>query len=366
MRFALILLLALTARADDFLMQQASGTSRNPAAAPMPMLMSMRANWMLMLHGQAYLVRANDSGPRGASKTFSTNWLMASASRSFGGGTLMFRSMLSFEPATISGRKYPELFQTGETAFGKSLIDAQHPHDFFMELAAEYARPIGGATAYLYLAPVGDPALGPVAFPHRDSAMEIPQAPIGHHFLDSTHIAFNVVTAGMKRGPLTLEASAFHGREPDEKRYDVEGGRIDSWSARVTFDPSPNWTAQVSTGHLHHPEALDPHDVQRTTASVEYSNAFSSTSLIYGHSEKNSWVAESVLHRGMNYVTGRGEIVDKDFRIKALTLGYTRDLVPGAGIGTNVTLYSIPDSAKPDYGSSPRAVYVFVRLRGSM
>jgi hypothetical protein len=272
--------------------------------------------------------------------------------------------MLSLEPATV-GKTYPELFQTGETIDGRPIVDAQHPHDFFMELAAEYAHPFAGGTiGYVYAAPVGDPALGPVAYPHRASASEIPQAPLSHHFQDSTHIAASVVTLGAQNGVFGYAVSGFHGREPDENRWDIDSGRIDSWSTRVTFDPSPNWTAQVSTGHLHQPEALDPHDVQRTTASVAYSNAFSSTSLIYGHSEKNSWVAESVLHFGMNYLTGRGEIVDKDFRIKALTLGYTRDVVPGAGIGANVTLYSIAESVKAEYGSSPRSLYLFVRLRG--
>src|SRR5437764_10079469 len=170
---------ALHAQTSDLPMEQASGTGRNPDAAPMSMLMTSAGRWTLALHAQAFLDRANDSGPRGGKKTFSTNWMMGTASRPLGGGTLAFRTMLSLEPATISQRKYPELFQTGETAFGKQLIDGQHPHDFFMELAAEYVHSLGRhAFGYLYIAPVGDPALGPVGFPHRDSAAEIPQAPL--------------------------------------------------------------------------------------------------------------------------------------------------------------------------------------------
>lgn len=348
---------------SDLLMRQASGTGMNPQAAPMEMSMTHHGDWMLMLHGQAFVSDVQQSGPRGADKFFSANWGMAMADRKLGDGHLMLRAMLSLEPATV-GKKYPELFQTGETLDNRPIVDAQHPHDFFMELAAEYARPLTGNTiGYIYAAPVGDPALGPVAYPHRASASELPQATLSHHLQDSTHIAGSVITLGAQRGALGYAFSGFHGREPDENRWDINTGRIDSWSARVTFDPSPNWSAQVSTGHLHHPEALEPGDVQRTTASVAYSNAFSSTSLIYGHSEGNSFVAESVLHFGMNYVTGRGEVVDKAFRVKALTLGYTRDLLPGAGVGTNVTLYSIPDSGKAEYGSSPRAYYLFVRLR---
>ncbi len=352
--------------ASELLMRQASGTSMNPQAAPMPMSMTQHGDWMLMLHGEAFISDVQQSGPRGADKFFSTNWGMAMADRKLGDGHLMLRTMLSLEPATV-GKKYPELFQTGETIDNQPIVDAQHPHDFFMELAAEYARPLTGNTVgYVYAAPVGDPALGPVAYPHRASALEIPQATLSHHLQDSTHIAASVITLGAQSGALGYAFSGFHGREPDENRWNIDSGRIDSWAARVTLDPTPNWTAQMSTGHLHHPEALEIRDVQRTTASVAYSNAFSSTSIIYGHSEGNSWVAESVLHFGMNYVTGRGEVVDKAFRVKALTLGYTRDLLPGAGIGTNVTLYSIPDSAKPEYGSSPRSYYLFIRLRGSM
>jgi len=347
---------------SDLLMRQASGTSMNPESAPMQMSMTHHGDWMLMLHGHAFLNDVQQTGPRGGDKFFSTNWAMAMADLKLGDGHLILRTMLSLEPLTV-GSKYAELFQTGETLHHQPIVDAQHPHDFFMELAAEYARPLAGNTiGYVYAAPVGDPALGPVAYPHRASAAEIPQATLSHHLQDSTHIAGSVITLGAQSGPLGYAFSGFHGREPDENRWDLDTGRIDSWSTRVTFDPTPNWTAQVSTGHLHHPEALEPRDVQRTTASVAYSNAFSSTSVIYGHSEGNSFVAESVLHFGMNYVTGRGEIVDKAFRVKALTLGYTRDVVPRAGIGTNVTVYSIPDTAKTEYGSSPRAVYVFVRV----
>ncbi|HEX3583430.1 MAG TPA: hypothetical protein VH087_16790 [Thermoanaerobaculia bacterium] len=356
---------------SELLMRQASGTSMNPqsasTAAPMQMSMTQHGGWMLMLHGQAFISDVQQTGPRGGDKFFSTNWGMAMADRKLGDGHLMLRSMLSLEPATV-GDEYPELFQTGETLHGRPIVDAQHPHDFFMEIAAEYARPLTSSTiGYIYAAPVGDPALGPVAYPHRASASEIPQATLSHHLQDSTHIAASVITLGAQSGALGYAFSGFHGREPDEDRWDIDTGRIGSWSARVTFDPTPHWTAQVSTGHLHHPEALEARDAQRTTASVAYSNAVSSTSFIYGYSEgSSSWVAESVLHFGMNYVTGRGEVVDKAFRVKALTLGYTRDVFPGAGIGTNVTLYSIPAFATAEYGSSPRSYYLFVRLRGSM
>jgi hypothetical protein len=287
--------------------------------------------------------------------------------------------MLSLEPATI-GKKYPELFQTGETIGGRPIVDAQHPHDFFMELAAEYAHPINATTtAYLYAAPVGDPALGPVAYPHRASAAEIPQATLAHHLQDSTHIAASVITIGAQSGMFGYAVSGFHGREPDEKRWDIDTGSIDSWSARMTFDPTPNWTAQVSTGHLKSPEATEPgRDAQRTTASIAYSKDGWDSSLIFGRNrDLNSVTAESVLQFAeRNYVTGRAEVVDKDelfanqnvYRIKALTVGYSRDVFTTPlliAIGGNVTVYSIPDAIKAAYGSGAHSVYVFARVRAA-
>jgi Cu/Ag efflux protein CusF len=382
---------------STLLMRQASGTGMNPAAASMHMTMTQRGDWMLMLHGLAFVSQVAQSGPRGGDKFFSTNWIMGMADRSLGGGHLMLRSMLSLEPLTV-GDKYPELFQTGETIGGRPIIDAQHPHDFFMELAAEYAHPLTDRTiGYIYAAPFGDPALGPVAYPHRSSASEIPQAALSHHVQDSTHIAGSVLTIGAQSGTLGFAVSGFHGQEPDEHRWDIDTGRIDSWSARMTFDPSPNWSMQISTGHLVHPEAAEPGDIQRTAASVAYSRLTAlgqwDTSLIFGHNRKSeghahatsSFLAESVLQfGGRNYVTGRAEAVDKDelfigqdvpheiehgsFRVKALTLGYTRDLLETHGIvgglGANVTAYSIPGAIRTYYGS-PNSAYVFVRLRGA-
>jgi hypothetical protein len=355
---------------------------------------------MLMLHGQAFLEHANDSGPRGGDKTFSTNWIMASASRPFAGGVVAFRTMLSLEPATIPNRSYPELFQTGETAYGKQLIDAQHPHDFFMELAAEYLRRAGRSTMYVYAAPVGEPALGPVAFPHRESASEIPQAPIGHHYEDSTHIAFNVITAGVVAGPVTVEGSGFHGREPDEMRWNLDdGGRIDSWSARVRLQPTSSLDLQISHGWLTHPEAVEPGYATRTTASVTYTQPLKfgqwSTTVIRGHVFKevhdrtlDAWTAETMLHLfSRHYVSARFESADKDelfphpiltvvprpalpvrvFRVKAYTAGYTFDFLrlakTNTGIGANVTRYGFPAILRGFYGPHPHSVMVFLRTR---
>jgi len=362
----------------DFLMQQGSGTATNPAAAPMAMTMTQSGDWMLMAHGNAFINAVHESGPRGDDQLFSTNWFMGSALRPLGDGRLLLRGMLSLEPAAMGERGYPELFQTGETAHGLPLIDRQHPHDFFMELAAEYARDFGNGTiGYVYAAPVGDPALGPVAYPHRASAAELPQATLAHHLEDSTHIADGVLTFGAKRGEYGFAFSGFHGAEPDENRWDIDRGGIDSWSMRATWDPSPNWSAQISTGHLNHPERLEPGNVQRSTASVSYANNGWASSLIVGSNHRSDSTTVGITAETLwqfnisNYVTARAEIVDKELperaRIRALTGGYTKDVYRSAhllgGVGGNVTIYGFPSKLKSEYGSRPLSAYLFARLR---
>jgi hypothetical protein len=372
---------------------EASGTSFNPAASPMEMIHLHARGWQFMFHGVAFVTEIQQTGPRGADKFASINWFMGEATHPMAGGTFSVRSMLSLDPATITGERYPELFQTGETAYGKPIIDGQHPHDLFMELALEYRRPLADKwRMWLYAAPVGDPALGPVAFPHRVSAAELPQATLGHHLEDSTHISDDVVTAGMGRGIFGLEASGFHGAEPGENRWIVQQGAMDSYSARFTVTPNARWSGQFSAGRLTRPEALEPGDQVRTEASVTYVRPYAqgdwATSAIWGRVHKtdnqanlNGYDLESVARfRGVNYVTGRIELVDKDelfaagnplyeqsFRIGAYTAGYTRDFnwVPkiATGLGANFTTYSTPGPVHLYYGQHPVEVLIFLRFR---
>jgi hypothetical protein len=388
--------------AATLLSAQASGTSVNPSSMQHDGFHWRAGRWDLMFHGAAFVNGVFESGPRGANKFFSGNWFMGTASRSAGKGAVQFRAMLSLDPATITNRHYPELFQTGETVYGRPLVDGQHPHDFFMELGVQYARPLGDSAVFnLYFAPVGDPALGPVGFPHRLSSSELPQAPLGHHLQDSSHIANEVVTTGLHFSKLGIEISGFHGAEPNEQRWNIDHGGIDSWAARLVFTPAPNWSAQVSAGRLHRPEALELDDILRSTASLSYHRPFDggywSTSLIWGRNHKtigkkdlNSYLVESVLRfRTRNYLTGRVELVDRDelfagqsnippsiaagvFRIAAYTLGYTRDVghIPGVdtGLGANFTLYTVPAAIKPSYGERPASFYLLfrIRLKGKM
>jgi hypothetical protein len=367
------------------LMNLASGTSANPAAWNMPMLMTHIGSWNTMFMGLAYIVDTQQSGPRGGDKLYSPNWFMASAEHRAGAkGAFQVDLMLSLDPATITGERYPLLFQTGETAYGRALVDAQHPHNFVMALGLHYAYELSeNTTVDFYGAPVGDPALGPVAYPHRASAAELPEATISHHLQDSTHISDDVVTVGISHKELRLEASGFHGAEPGENRWIIQQGSVDSWSTRLWYFPTKNWAAQVSVGRIAHPEALDPGDQIRSTASVSYTRGGWSSTLSWGRNHDtatqrntNSYLAESVVPVSRrNFLSGRFELADKDelfansptFRIGAYTLGYTRDIplfsYVETGIGANFSFYSLPDAIKPVYGNHPVGGNIFIRFR---
>jgi hypothetical protein len=384
----------------EIMQHSTPGTSAEPDSTAAPMLMTSRGKWWFMFHGAAFLSFQQQSGPRGYDKTFSTNWFMPMVQRELGPGQLTLRTMLSLDPATVTQRWYPELFQQGETAFGKPINDGQHPHDFFMEIAALYDLKLGRhALLSFYAAPVGDPAMGPAAFEHRTSASEDPLAALGHHLEDSTHVANDVVTAGLTYKFVRLESSGFHGREPDEFRWNVDSGKIDSWSTRLTVQPARNWSAQYSFAHLTSPEDLHPlDDTQRMTASVMYNRPLTrgnwSSLLLWGRNHSlasgenfNGYLLESTLRfAANNHIWTRMENVDRTTelllgknsepagfdeqflaRIQAYSFGYDRDfkLLPGlsTALGGQVTFYSKPAFLTPIYGQHPTGAILFVRIR---
>ena len=387
-----------------------SGTSLMPATGPGYMWHWMKDDWLIMAHGDLKVGFNHQGGARGVNKAESQNWFMLMAERKAGPGQLMLRGMFSAEPWTAPRRGFPELFQTGETFEGRPIIDAQHPHDLFMELAAAYnIRLSERVSLNFYGGPVGEPALGPVAFMHRMSAAENPAAPLGHHWQDSTHITHGVITAGVTAWRVRVESSLFHGAEPDENRKDIQKGKLDSWSGRVWFTPTPDWTMQFSYGHLVDPEALNPGNLQRLTASISHNRSWEdgnwASSLIWGrnherHGNSNAYLLESTVNfLDKNYLYTRLELVDKEgllqenifgrpglnashlvgngpdtnnhsdqaFRVGAFTFGGVRDIIAGAklrvGIGADVTFYHVPDGLKPIYGSNPSSFHVFLRMR---
>jgi hypothetical protein len=376
-----------------------SGTSWLPDASPMHAADVRFGRWTLMLHGTAFVQYDWQSGSRGGNHLGITNWAMAAASRPLGGGRLELRGMVSAEPWTVGGRGYPLLVQSGESYQGAPLHDRQHPHDLFMELAALYERPVARNLGLsLYLAPVGEPALGPVAFPHRPSAAADPLAPISHHWQDGTHITFGVVTAGVFTRALKLEASWFNGREPDEQRtgFDYSGRRLDSYSGRVTVNPGPRWSLSAWYAYLKTPEVLHPDESLHrygvsalTTQPFRRSGRWASA-LIWGANDpigsgrpSHSVVLESHLELdGTNAVFGRAEYVRKsaaelvipaalptsEYDIGALALGYLRGVgtVAGfdAGVGVRGSASFVPSRLEPVYGSrAPVGVVIYVRLR---
>ena len=251
--------------------REGSGTSWLPDDTPMYAIHRQAGAWTLMAHANAFVQYLHESGDRGSHQVGSINWFMGMADRAVGDGHLGFRGMLSLEPWTIRGCGYPDLLASGEVCQGAAIHDRQHPHDLFMELAATYDRPlVGDVRLQLYGGPVGEPALGPTAFPHRISAMPSPLAPITHHWFDATHITFGVVTGGVYGKRWKAETSVFNGREPDENRTNIDFSALDSYSGRVWFLPTNRWALQLSAGHLTEAEASHDDgsriDVNRITA----------------------------------------------------------------------------------------------------
>lgn len=374
---------ALTAPAEG------SGTARLPALeGGMHGLHLGTGNWMVMLHGDVSAKYTKATGPRGDDKFYSTSMLMAVAQTEPEWGRVQLKSMLSLEPA-MDANGYPNLFATGETAGGVPLVDRQHPHDLFMELAARVDFNIGDQTRlFLYGGPVGEPALGPSAFMHRGSAAYNPEPPIAHHWFDSTHITYGVVTAGLASDKWQIEASAFRGREPDEDRWDIETPKLDSWSVRATLNPTPNWAIQASYGELKEPEAVHPgEDEHRFTASAHYASKAVSAMLAYSAKKRvpgdtlSAWLAEvNWKLDSKNVLFGRFENVANDelfpdhhdplhdvkFRVSKFQAGYARRIPLGdtfqLALGGSVAAYAKPDALDPYYGKSPMGYTLFAKL----
>jgi hypothetical protein len=388
-----------------FVAREGSGTSWLPEQTPMLGWHRPVGGWEVMVHGNLFMQFLYEGGEvhRRSRQGGSINWLMSMARRPAGGGQVGVRAMFSAEPWTIPGCGYPDLLATGETCDGDTIHDRQHPHDLFMELAADYTRPLrGGVRWQLYAGLAGEPALGPPGFPHRLSAFPNPVAPIGHHWLDATHITYGVITTGIAGRTWNVEASAFNGREPDERRYDFDLAAVDSVSARVSVAPLPTVVMQVSAGRLNDAEAhgsLPRTDLTRATASVTFHRQVRQG---VPYSARNAWATtiawglnvetDDSTHAGLiesSYATpaghtvfGRVEMAGKPahdlhvhestevFTVGKLQLGYTRYFAPRrgveAGIGGLVSGSAVPDYLGPRYGGRIIPGFgIFLTLRPS-
>jgi hypothetical protein len=372
--------------------RDASGTSWVPDSSDMEGIHYAGENWNTMTHGFINAIYDHQGGPRGDSKTFSASMLMVMGQRALGSGTLGLRGMVSLDP--LMGKSgYPLLLQTGETADGRTpLIDRQHPHDMFMELAASYSLPLSAdSSIFGYAGLPGEPALGPPSFMHRFSGIDNPEAPISHHWFDSTHITFGVLTGGYVYRNLKIEGSVFRGREPDRYRYNIETGPLDSTAVRLSFNPTPAWALQTSVGHIVSPEKLEAdRNIDRTTASAIYNTTVNEnnwqTTLAWSRNNPNrgettdAYFLESALSlKKTHTVFGRLERVDKNelflpsdhrhhdvFRVAKLSLGYVYDFPTDKryrfGVGGLVSAYSLPSELDSVYGD-PTSYMIFVRLK---
>ncbi len=379
--------------------REGSGTSWLPDSTPMYGKMFMFGDDMLMLHGAIFPRYTNVSTRRGDDRIDAPNWIMGMYSHPFGDSAQIGgRLMMSLDPLTEGGRGYPLLFQTGESWRGQPLHDRQHPHDLFDEMSISYSQKFDSDfSAYLYFGYPGEPALGPPTFMHRLSAMDDPDAPLGHHWQDSTHVTFGVATAGLVWQNVKVEGSIFTGREPDEDRYDFDQPRFDSYSGRISWNPRQNLALQFSHGYIKSPEALEPGlKRHRTTASVIYNLPLGndrnwSNSFVWGQNhdtgegKTQSFLLESNYQRGRDTVYARWERVEKSghelvldpldesriFPVSGYTIGYVRDLSHGSGIdiglGTQFTINDRPDGLDRYYGDDlGYAFQFFLRLRPSL
>ncbi len=373
--------------------RDATGTSWMPGSTQMPEIHRTAHHWELMMHGYLMAIYDDQRGPRGDHKFFSENMFMFTAQKDIGCGTFAFRNMLCIEPATIGCHGYPLLLQTGETCNGVTpLIDRQHPHDFMMELAVVYTvRFLETDSLFAYFGYPGEPALGPPAYIHRFSAFFNPEAPITHHWLDSTHISFGVATIGFVRDWLKIDLSIFNGREPDQHRWNFDRPRFDSYCGRISINPTENIAAQISTGFLRSPEQLEPKmNTQRTTASISYNKAWEVSNWQItgawglnqnrpGHNLNGVLLETAIEIHHRHVIFGRAEYVAKDelfippnpnankvFNVGKIDLGYLFEfpLIPYTlwGLGFVGSASFVPHSIKSDYGGTPFSYMAFLRI----
>ena len=383
--------MAMTGALGSYPMErESSGTAWQPDSSGDRGLMVHSGDWMLMAHGVLNLVFDHQSGPRGDDKTFASGMLMGMARRPLGEGTVQFKAMVSPDPF-MGARGYPLILASGETADGRDrLIDRQHPHDLFMELSGSLSQNIGGkSSAFIYAGLPGEPAFGPPAFMHREAIMDSPEAPITHHWLDSTHISFGVVTAGLVLDGVKVEVSRFNGREPDQHRWNIETRPLDSTAVRLSFNPTRNLSLQGSWGHFNDPEQLEPGvDQKRWSASALWAEEIApgfkaAATLAWGrkiaeHKKDDAIAIEASLKHAQWTLFGRGEMTENRelddvpggtaLRVGKASLGAVRDFRIAdhlsLGAGGLFSLNFVPRELARLYDSqNPTGAMAFIRMK---
>jgi hypothetical protein len=369
--------------------------------------------WDLRFDGAAFvqaLVEPGDRHRTGGPSTRqggSVNWAMLMARRSVGSGRLGVRTMVSAEPWTVPGCGSLSFLATGDVCDGEAIHDRQQPHDFIMELAVDYDRALRGDWRWqVYAGLAGEPALGPPGYPHRASAMANPGGPLTHHWLDSTHTTFGLVTVGLHNQRWKAEVSAFNGRNPDESRVDLDLGALDSFAGRVSWLMTERLAVQASAGRLRESRSDFPirseEPVARLTASAAYhvplgTDGIWATTLAGGASRAReaavgglldarttaALLESSITLSGRHTVFGRGELAGMPahhlhaheytlsvFTVGKIQAGYTRHLRGrggvAPGIGGSVALSLLPPQLAPRYsGRVAPGFALFFSLRAA-
>lgn len=375
------------------MMREASGTSWVPDSSPEEGFHIITDHWLAMFRGYSYLVDDVQRGKRGGKKVIDENMFMFMAQKDWQQHTFALRTMFSLEPVTIGACGYPLLLQTGETCNGKTpLIDRQHPHDLFMELALVYSYAFNkDCSTFLYFGIPGEPALGPPVYIMRFSSEYIPETPIGHHWMDSTHIQFGVATIGLVYNNFKLDCSIFTGREPDQHRFDIERPRFDSYALRLSYNPTENWALQTSVGFLKSPEQLEPRvNTVRYATSILYNKNWMHSNLqaaaIVGINQDKpghalpAFLCEATGELWQRHLFfGRFEAVKKDnlfikpcplaheaFNVSKLTLGYVFEFFAQKhikwGLGGLIDFPHVPQTIKRFY-SNTVSYMIFLQVR---
>jgi hypothetical protein len=380
--------------------RNSSGTAWLPDDAPMYGYMKHGGKWMYMFHGNIFLRYTSqdvfNKGSRGSTQFDAPNWFMAMGQKTVGRkGLFRFSAMLSLDRLTVGGNGYPLLFQSGETWNSAPLVDRQHPHDFFAELSLGYTQQLNkDADVFMYVGYPGEPAISAPTFMHRPSSLNNPDAPLGHHWQDATHITFGVVTGGFRYKKFKIEGSSFTGREPGENRYNFDKARFDAWSGRLSYNPNNNWALQVSQAYIKSPEALHPNEnIKRTTASLVYAKRKSNQQLlnaaaVWGYNyvdvnhKEHSALAEASYAAKKYTIYTRYEFVQKGveelaldeniyghnalFNVHAFTAGYARKIFSihktDLSLGAQATINFSDEKLKSIYGKTAVGTQVYLRI----
>lgn len=387
-RFLVVLLLSATsalAQIDPAVdpLRNVSGTTQNPGQSPW--LTSGGDGWTFFHGFSAHVTHVSQTGPpESNNEVFSTNWLAAGLHRDFGDRAfVLLRGRVSLEPFTIADNDgYPQLLQYVSAESGGPLIDRMRPQDFIGEAALHAGwRPSSSTLISVYVAAVGDPALGAAPYALRASGVDFAEAPFAYDVQEPFHDSTRVVTLGFASRVLTIEGSVFHDAVTFGDHTEIDDGDIDSRSVRLTLTPARNFAIQVSRGELG--EDLEERKV--STASVTFGNDNVAATALWsqrereGGPEESAYGFELALRGGRNTFMARAEWVDRPFgfpfiapgiateRTTHFAVGYIFDFISrprfGAGAGVNIDYHTQSHDLEDFYGHKPQSIFAFLRFR---